>query len=82
MSTVQFLTRREAADLMGIAAKTLSNWAVRGYGPQAYNPSGGKALYDRNEIIAFVKGTSIVSQPAVPKRGRGRPSKQANRRTG
>jgi hypothetical protein len=56
MSTVQFLTRRQAADLMGIAAKTLSNWAVRSYGPRVYNPSGGKALYDRDEVIGFVNG--------------------------
>jgi hypothetical protein len=82
MSTVQFLTRRQAADLMGIAAKTLSNWAVRGYGPRVYNPSGGRALYDRDEVIGFVKGTPIMSQPAVPKRGRGRPPKQTNWKNG
>jgi hypothetical protein len=80
--TTQFLTRAEAAALMGLATKTLSNWTARGYGPKVYNPTGGRALYKEQEVVAFIEGTPVVTQAVFSaKRGRGRPPKHVGLRT-
>lgn len=71
-----FLTRKAAADLMGLSPKTLSNWGQRGRGPRAYNPTGGRALYDQNEVIAFIRGEAPAPQAAPQKPRRGRPPRQ------
>jgi hypothetical protein len=72
-----FITRRDAAALLCLSTKTLANWAAAGVGPRAYNPTGGRALYDTAEVVAWAKGqpgpAQVAAEPA--KRGRGLPRK-------
>jgi hypothetical protein len=71
-----FISRKEAAGMLSLSPKTLANWAITGIGPKAYNPSGGRAIYDFNEVVAWAKGQP-TPPPAPVKRGRGRPPKHA-----
>lgn len=48
----QFLTQREAADLLRVSQITLYNWRRAGYGP-AWAQIGGKIMYSHNEITKF-----------------------------
>lgn len=50
----QYLTRKEAAALLGIAPKTLANWASVGYGPRVTR-IGARCHYSEIDLEKFVK---------------------------
>lgn len=74
--TSRFLNRKAAAEMLGLAAKTLANWAVEGRGPKVFNPTGGRALYREEDVANFILG--IVIEPEQPRRGR--PYRNSQRR--
>lgn len=47
--------RRTAARALGRSPTTLSNWAVKGFGPRSFLV-GGQAYYWPHEVIAFGRG--------------------------
>lgn len=48
------LSREEAAEILGLAPKTLDNWRSQGRGPDyvSYSPTG-RVRYRREDVIAF-----------------------------
>jgi hypothetical protein len=53
------LTREDAAAYLGHKAKTLSHWAMRGYGPRPVK-IGGRAFYYRTDLDVFIRGGQAV----------------------
>ena len=50
-----YITRKQAADILGCATGTLANWAVRGQGPEPIRREGRRAvLYLRSDIEALL----------------------------
>lgn len=49
------LSRRDAAAFLGITAKTLGNWMLRGFGPPSVRV-GGRRFYWLTDLQAFVGG--------------------------
>lgn len=49
-----FLSRQDAARLLGLSAKTLANWASAGRGPTFYR-LGRKVLYPTKDLIAWIE---------------------------
>ena len=52
-----FLTEEQAADVVHLSEGTLANWRRTGTGPPTIRvgPKSGKILYDREELIAWVR---------------------------
>ena len=48
------LSEREAAAVLGVAAKTLSNWRSIGSGP-TFVRVGGRILYEPRDLSAFIE---------------------------
>lgn len=51
--TPVYLTRAEAASLLGLAVGTLQNWASAGRGP-SFHRVGSRVLYDLSDLRAYV----------------------------
>lgn len=51
-----YLSRRQAAELLGVKAETLKQWAWRNTGPQ-YRKVNGKVLYERSQVRAFIEAS-------------------------
>ena len=47
------LTRRDAATYLGVAAKTLTMWALDGKGPRSVKV-GGRRFYFKEELDRFI----------------------------
>jgi excisionase family DNA binding protein len=58
------LSRAEAADLLGIPAKTLAEWAYQGRGPVYYRV-GKRVAYRESELMAW-----LDTQRVEPEGGR------------
>lgn len=50
-----FLTEIEAADLLNVARKTLSQWRWRGLPPR-YRKFNGAVRYELGDLLAFARG--------------------------
>jgi hypothetical protein len=50
----EFYTRREAARLLRTSVTTLERWGRQGFGPR-FALVGGKALYERTELMRFAR---------------------------
>ncbi|TLP74418.1 helix-turn-helix domain-containing protein [Nesterenkonia sphaerica] len=48
-------TRQEAADYLGVSAKTLANWASNGIGPPYLSLCGGSVRYDPETLSAWLQ---------------------------
>ncbi|QDU67330.1 helix-turn-helix domain-containing protein [Engelhardtia mirabilis] len=55
LEAVEPMTAREVADFLKVHIKTLLRWHAQGVGPRRYCPTGrgGRALYNRAEVIAW-----------------------------
>lgn len=51
------VSRADAAQFLGIEAKTLANWGLKDYGPKPRRV-GGKVFYDIDDLKAFAKGAA------------------------
>mgnify|MGYP001203675018 CR=1 FL=1 len=51
---VGFLTTSQAAEILGLSAKTLANWRVSGKGPE-FHRLGGAVRYHPNDLNAWVE---------------------------
>ena len=57
MSTFKrYYTTEEAAAYLNLAVGTLGNMRTQNRGPKFYKPEGGKPMYDRDDLDAWVKG--------------------------
>lgn len=46
----KLLTRQEAAEHLGVSAKTMANWASNGVGPPYFSLCGGVTRYDPHTL--------------------------------
>lgn len=51
----KLLTRQEAAEYLGVSAKTMANWASSGIGPEYYTLCGGVTRYDPQVIHQWLQ---------------------------
>lgn len=51
----KLLTRREAAALLGVSAKTMANWASNGIGPEYFSLCGGLTRYDPHVLRQWLE---------------------------
>lgn len=51
-----YLTTKEAADLLRLHPGTLSNWRAEGRGPSYLAMRGGRILYSRAALEAWLEG--------------------------
>ena len=54
-----WLTRREAADYMGVHPRTLANWAAAGRGPRYSKPSGSSCMYRLDDLDAYLQSHMV-----------------------
>ena len=69
MSDVVLMTRSEVATMLRCHPRTLA----RGWGPQPLRHDGGRVLYDRRDVLAWIEScrqTSTSDAPVAQKRGR------------
>ncbi|MGV9613244.1 helix-turn-helix transcriptional regulator [Nocardia xishanensis] len=55
----RWLTRKEAADYMGIHPRTLANWAAAGRGPRYSKPSGSSCMYRLGDLDAYLQAHMV-----------------------
>jgi len=53
-----FLTRKEAARLLGLRPKTLANWASSGMGPP-FLRLGRRVLYRSQDLLEWLKAHAV-----------------------
>jgi hypothetical protein len=56
----QKLDRAAAADYIGVSARTLESWAVRGGGPR-FIKAGSRCIYRRRDLDAWLTARERVS---------------------
>jgi excisionase family DNA binding protein len=56
------LTTEEVAELLRVSKKTVYNWNYQGQGPPRYRPSGGRLLFDRTEVEAWLRSRGTSGQ--------------------
>ena len=56
---MQLLNVRQAAAFLGLSLSRLANWRCNGKGP-VYIKLGGRVVYDRRDLEAFVKAGRVV----------------------
>jgi excisionase family DNA binding protein len=59
-----YLSRPEAADLLGLAVGTLQNWASAGRGP-SFHRVGSRVLYDLRDLHAYVAAGRVEMEGAA-----------------
>ncbi len=52
----RYLTEAEAATVLRVAPKTLSNWRILGSGPHYLKP-GGRVLYTLDDLRSYAEAT-------------------------
>jgi excisionase family DNA binding protein len=60
LAVSELLTRPEAAQVLRVKVGTLGQWAYRGVGPRFFRPDGGRALYRKSDLDAWLAGGEIV----------------------
>ncbi|MFD3427665.1 helix-turn-helix transcriptional regulator [Nocardia fluminea] len=55
----RWLTRKEAADYMGVHPRTLANWAATGHGPRYSKPSGKSCMYRLADLDAYLQARIV-----------------------
>jgi len=58
------LSRKEAADYLGVMPNTLNKWACIGHPSIPYYRIGGKAVYDVRDLDAFLECNRIGGESA------------------
>jgi predicted DNA-binding transcriptional regulator AlpA len=61
VNNVVLCTRREAADLLGLAPQTLAKWAMTGKNLPVVRLGKRTVRYSRIEIEAFIKRSTVTS---------------------
>lgn len=56
----RLLTRAEAAELLGLATQTLSNWASTGKGPRRVTVGSRSTRYRLSDLNAYMAGLETV----------------------
>ena len=57
-NTVELLTQQEASAVLHKTPRVLRFWRTAGIGP-AYVKLGKTVLYDRNDLIAYVRSNTV-----------------------
>ncbi|GGK65434.1 helix-turn-helix transcriptional regulator [Streptomyces flaveus] len=53
--TAQFLTKPQAAELIGVSVRTLERWARAGIGPTPRKHGPRLVRYDRDEALGYLR---------------------------
>lgn len=53
-STDELLTTQQLADLLHVNIQSIYDWRHRGTGPRAIRPAGGKLLFRRSDVDAWL----------------------------
>jgi hypothetical protein len=56
------MDRKNAAEYLGHAGKTLAQWAIQGKGPRSVKV-GGRVFYFRTDLDEFIRSGSAHSEP-------------------
>lgn len=46
----EFLTKKQLADLLHVAVRTVCNWEAQGRGPERIKVAGSRVLYERKAV--------------------------------
>ena len=63
----ELLTRKEAAEMLGLRPQTLSKWASAGDYTLPFARVGRMARYRRSDVEAYVESRMMRSEPAGAK---------------
>lgn len=55
----EFLTRAEAADLLGLQVQTLGNWAWKGEGPAMVKLNKRLVRYHRESLLEWARSHTV-----------------------
>ncbi len=53
-STDELLTAQQLADLLHVGIQSIYDWRHRGTGPRGIRPAGGKLLFRRSDVDAWL----------------------------
>ncbi len=65
------MDRKNAAQYLGCASKTLADWATKGTGPE-YRLVGGRVFYFKSVLDAWIGAQSASPSSHRPRPGNGR----------
>lgn len=60
MTKLDVLTRKEAADMLGLSVQTLANWASRGGPNLPFYKLGGRVVYRHGDLVAFLDSSKMI----------------------
>jgi predicted DNA-binding transcriptional regulator AlpA len=61
----QLISRREAAEQLGVSVQTLANWSAQGKGPRVVRLGRTVVRYDPIDIAAFIDDAKSGRAPSV-----------------
>ena len=68
----EYLTSREAADLVRVSCKTLENWRGLRVGPPFVRAGSRRVLYRRSDIERWLSMREVQPHPLTGRAGRAR----------
>ena len=60
MENKEFLTRAEAAELLGLKVQSLANWAWRGEGPPLCKINQRLVRYERTTLLEWARSHTVT----------------------
>jgi len=57
----QYLTRKQAAAVLGVESQTMGKWACTGYGPQFIKLNPRLVRYKMSVLLAFLEAGTVHS---------------------
>jgi len=70
--SLQLLTARQAAKVLGVTISTLAVWRCTKRYPLRYVKVGGKVRYRQRDLLSFIELRTVTNEPTQPTRGRRR----------
>jgi excisionase family DNA binding protein len=65
-----YVKTAEAAEMLGVSQNTLRKWAASGAIPMHRNPANGYRLFNRFDLVRFLKKTAEPVRPKTRSRHR------------
>jgi excisionase family DNA binding protein len=70
--SLQLLTARQAAKVLGVTTSTLAVWRSTKRYPLRYVKVGAKVRYREADLLQFIELRTVTNEPTQPTRGRRR----------
>jgi excisionase family DNA binding protein len=64
--SLQLLTARQAAKLLGVTTSTLAVWRCTKRYPLRYVKIGGKVRYRQSDLVQFIEVRTVNNEPTQP----------------